>query len=94
MEITVQHNEADQEFYADIPGSEAELAYSLPEDGIIDFQHTYVSENIRGQGVAEQLVKTGLEYARSKQWKVIATCAFVALFVRRHAAEYDSLLAK
>jgi predicted GNAT family acetyltransferase len=93
MDIKVQHNKEDQEFTADIPGGEAELAYSLPEKNVIDFQHTYVSENLRGKGVAEELVKTGLEYARDNKFKVIATCQFVASYVRRHKAEYESLLA-
>ncbi len=94
MDIKVEHNTEDQEFTANIAGGEAELAYSLPENNVIDFQHTYVSENLRGKGVAEQLVKTGLEYARNNNLKVMATCQFVASYVKRHKSEYESLLAK
>lgn len=94
MDIKVQHNKEDQEFTVDIAGSEGELAYSLPEENVMDFQHTYVSENLRGKGVAEELVKTGLDYARDNHMKVIATCQFVASYVRRHKGEYESLLAK
>lgn len=93
MEVTIEHQEQDQEFVASIQEGEAELAYSLPEKGIMDIQHTYVSENLRGEGIAEQLAKTALEYARNKQWKVIASCPFVSAFVKRHAATYKSLLA-
>lgn len=94
MDIKVEHNTEDQEFTADIQGGEGELAYSLPENNVIDFQHTYVSENLRGKGVAEELVKTGLEYARNNNLKVVATCQFVASYVRRHKQEYESLLAR
>jgi predicted GNAT family acetyltransferase len=93
MEVTIEHHEEDQEFVAQLEEGEGELAYSLPKQGILDIQHTYVSENMRGEGIAEQLAKTALEYARDKQWKIIATCPFVALFMKRHAKEYKSLLA-
>lgn len=93
MEITIEHHEEDQEFTAKVPEGEAELAYSLPKENIMDIQHTYVSENLRGEGIAEQLAKTALEYARKKQWKVIATCPFVSLYVKRHSKEYNTLLA-
>ncbi len=94
MDIKVQHNTEDQEFTADIQGGEAELAYSLPENNVIDFQHTYVPDQLRGKGVGEELVKTGLAYAKESGLKVIPTCRFVNTFMKRHAAEYSSLLAK
>ncbi|QHT71450.1 N-acetyltransferase [Rhodocytophaga rosea] len=93
MEVTIEHYEEDQEFIAQLDEGEAELAYSLPKEGVMDIQHTYVSEELRGEGIAEQLAKTALEYAKSKQWKVIATCPFVSSYVKRHSKEYKSLLA-
>jgi predicted GNAT family acetyltransferase len=93
MEVKIEHHEEDQEFIAQIPEGEAELAYSLPKEDVMDIQHTYVSENLRGEGIAEQLAKTALEYARQKQWKVIATCPFISTYVKRHSKEYKSLLA-
>ena len=94
MDINIRHDEQDQTFYALVEGDEAELAYSLPEKGIIDFQHTYVPDELRGKGVGEELVKAGFTYAKENNLKVIATCRFVSSYVKRHAAEYDSLLAK
>jgi predicted GNAT family acetyltransferase len=93
MEIKIEHFEEDQEFIAQLQDGEAELAYSLPKENIMDIQHTYVSENLRGQGIAEQLAKTALEYARNKQWKVIATCPYISTYIKRHSKEYNSLLA-
>ena len=66
----------------------------MPEKGVIDFQHTYVPDQLRGKGVGEELVKTGLAYAKESGLKVIPTCRFVNIFMKRHAAEYSSLLAK
>jgi predicted GNAT family acetyltransferase len=93
MEVKIEHFEEDQEFIVQLPDGEAELAYSLPKADVMDIQHTYVSENLRGQGIAEQLAKTALEYARNRHWKVIATCHFVSTYVKKHSNEYGSLLA-
>jgi predicted GNAT family acetyltransferase len=93
MDIQIDHNLQEQTFFGRVNGEEAELAYSQPEDGIIDFVHTYVPEGLRGKGIGEQLVKAGFAYAQEKNMKIIPTCRFVAAFVKRNAAEYDSLMA-
>ena len=94
MDIHIDHNLQEQTFYAQVEGKEEEVAYSLSEEGIIEFMHSYVSESMRGQGVGEQLVEAGFAYAKEKGMKIVATCRFVAAFVKRHASEYESLLAK
>jgi predicted GNAT family acetyltransferase len=94
MDIQIDHDLQEKTFFARIEGEEAELAYSLPKEGIIDFMHTYVPEGLRGKGVGEQLVKKGLAYAKENNMKIVPTCRFVDAFVKRHASEYDSLLAR
>ena len=89
--LTVQHNPEDQEFTTELNGHSGELAYSLPNDQAIDFSHTYVDEPIRGQGVADQLIQTGLQYADENKLQVIASCPAVAAYIRRHP-EYQHLL--
>lgn len=93
MAISVVHNQEDQSFYATVNGYEAELAYSQPTDDVIDLAHTFVDENLRGQGVGEEMARTALTYARDQHLKVLTSCRFVAAFVKRHRAEYEDLLA-
>ena len=90
--MDIQHHAADQEFTTTHNGYEAELAYARPADDVIDFTHTYVDENLRGQGVAEALARTALAYAREQHLKVKTTCRFMAGFVQRHHDEYADLL--
>jgi predicted GNAT family acetyltransferase len=87
----VKHSKEDQEFTVDIDGQGGELSYSLPADKIIDFSHTYVDEPLRGQGIADELIKTGLEYAEANGLKVIASCPAVSAYIRRHK-DYEKLL--
>ena len=90
--ISIRHSEEEQTFYAELEQGEGELAYSMPEDEIMDLAHTYVSENMRGQGVAEALVQAAVDYARQHGYKIIPTCPYVGLYVKRHANEVKDVL--
>ena len=91
-EIQVVHNKAEQRFETQVNGYLAEADYSLRGDKIY-FTHTGVPRSIGGQGVASKLVKTGLEYARENNLKVVPMCSFVAVYLRRHP-EYKDLVAQ
>ena len=88
--MNIQHNQADQQFTAGPAESQAELAYSLPAPGTIDFTHTFVPENQRGQGVADELARAGLAYARQQHLRVQTSCAFMADFVQKHPEEVSA----
>ncbi|WP_345940875.1 GNAT family N-acetyltransferase [Granulicatella sp. zg-84] len=58
-----------------------EITYAFVKDNVIDVNHTYVSETLRGQGIAKKLVDTVVAYAKEEQLKIIPTCPYVvALF--------------
>jgi len=94
MQPSITHHSQDQEFIAEADGRKAELAYSLPATGIIDFTHTFVDENWRGQGVGEALARRGLDYARQQHLRVRTSCEFMERFVQAHQQEYQELLDK
>ena len=52
--------------------------------------HTYVPDELRGGGVAGQLVKTAFEAARSAGVKIDPQCSYVAVYFERHP-EYADL---
>lgn len=91
MELNIIHDEEDLRFYAVIEGDEAELTYTYPESGVMDFDHTFVPEGSRGKGHADKLVQSGLDYARSQNYQVIPSCPVVATYIKRHA-EYNDLV--
>jgi predicted GNAT family acetyltransferase len=93
LPMAIQHHPADQAFTAGSPAQQAELAYSLPAPGTIDFTHTFVPEEQRGQGQAEELARAGLAYAREHHLKVRTSCEFMQAFAQRHHAEYADILA-
>jgi predicted GNAT family acetyltransferase len=91
--MQIHHDPANQEFTTGSPEQPAELAYSLPDTGVIDFTHTFVPEDQRGQGTANELARAALAYARQHHLKVRTSCEFMEAFVQRNKAEYQDILA-
>lgn len=89
----VEHQTEDQTFYLTSHGYEGELAYSRPAAGVVDFQHTYVDEQLRGQGASDALAKAALDWARQEKLQVRTSCPFMAKYVEKHA-DYQDLLEK
>ena len=91
--MSIQHHANNQKFTTTREGHTAELAYTYPSEGIVDFTHTFVDEALRGQGIADELAHAALAFAQEKHLKVKTSCAFMASFVKRHHAEYADILA-
>lgn len=56
------------------------------------FDHTYVPDELRGQGIAAIIVKTALQEARKQGWEVVPACSYIGTYIRRHP-EFSDLLA-
>ena len=91
--MSIKHDSSNQEFTTTRDGHPAELAYARPSDDVIDFTHTFVDEALRGQGLADELARTALAFAREQKLKVKTTCTFMASFVQKHHTEYADILA-
>ncbi|HWL17766.1 MAG TPA: GNAT family N-acetyltransferase [Opitutus sp.] len=90
-DIAVTHNEAESRFETQVYGELAVCDYHLEGDRMI-FTHTYVPTELRGRGVAQKLVRTALEFAREKNYKVVPQCSYVAVFIEREKS-FKPLLA-
>ena len=90
--ITVRHNEPEHRFEVEIDGQLSVADYAMEGDRMI-FTHTYTPPAQRGRGIAEKLVRAGLEHARTSNYKVVPACSYVAVFIERHP-EYQPLLAR
>lgn len=79
---SVIHHPARHCFVSRHGDHEAVLDYRLLADRGINFHHTYVPEKLRGQGVAEALVRAGLAWARQENLRIEASCWYVQRFLR------------
>jgi len=90
--IRVRHNRAARRYEAEIEGRLAVAEYELAGDRIV-FTHTFVPPEMRGRGIAGQLVRTALEEARRTGRTIEPRCPYVARFIGRHP-EYRLLVAR
>jgi predicted GNAT family acetyltransferase len=84
----ISHNEAEQRYEARVDGHLSVCEYELDDNRMV-FTHTLVPPELRGRGIAEELVRAGLAAARAKGLKVVPACSYVAVFIRRHPEFQD-----
>jgi predicted GNAT family acetyltransferase len=58
---------------------------------VVIITHTETPRALRGRGIASELVKGALELIRTDRRKVIAGCAFVVDYLRKHP-EYGDIV--
>ncbi len=89
MDYTVKHDADRHRFETTVDGYTGYVEY-VAGRGTLDIIHTIVPMKIEGRGVAAALVKAAYEYARENGLKVIPSCSYAAMWVRRHP-EYDEM---
>lgn len=57
----------------------AEITFTPPHNGILIIDHTGVNDSLRGQGIAQALVKAVVDKARAEDLKIIPLCPFARL---------------
>lgn len=93
--IDVTHDEERSRFVVDLgDGEEAYLDYEEREDGVLEYASTFVPEEHRGRGVAEELVVTALEWARETERRIVPSCPYVSHVVEDVHPRFRSLLAR
>ncbi len=76
------HQPEQRRFLCQIDTAQAVLYYRRLGKRGVDFHHTHVPESLRGQGIAEALVREGLTWARREQMTIRASCWYVARRLR------------
>jgi predicted GNAT family acetyltransferase len=61
-------------YIGDINNPDAQISFIETE--VININHTYVSESLRGHGIALQLLEKVVEYAKEKNKKILPTCSY------------------
>ncbi|WP_299289782.1 GNAT family N-acetyltransferase [uncultured Mucilaginibacter sp.] len=92
MENKITVNEESHQFEMQTPEGLALIAYEM-DSNVMNIMHTEVPEAMEGQGIASDLAKFALDYARENQMKVKNYCRFVQVFLHRHP-EYQDLIVK
>jgi predicted GNAT family acetyltransferase len=93
MTFDIRNNEQESRFETTVDGSVAFTEYDLEDPNRIVLTHTIVPEELSGRGIAGEVVKFALDYARKQQLTVVPQCSYVAAWIKRHP-DYEDLVAQ
>ena len=62
----------------------AEVEFEKISDNTYNIYHTFVDESLRGQGIAQELVKKAVEYIKKNNCKVEATCSYAKHYLEKN----------
>jgi len=80
------------EFYFDFEGKRlASMTYSKAGKDKIIIDHTFVDPTLKGQGVGYKLIESVVDFAKSKDLKIIPLCPFASSVFQKRP-EYKELL--
>lgn len=89
MAVDVRRNEQQSRYEAVVEGSVVGIADYRRIGDVIAIPHTEVSPELRGQGVAAELVRAVLDDIRAQGASVDPQCSYVDDFIRRQPAYAD-----
>jgi uncharacterized protein len=79
----VRDDKAKSRFELDVEGAVAFANYRLAP-GTVIITHTETPRNLRGRGIASELVRGALGLIRADGLRVVAGCGFVVDYLQKH----------
>lgn len=79
----VEHLPDESRFVARVEGQTAYLSYERGE-GTVAMTHTIVPRELEGQGLAGELARTAVGWARAEGLEVDAQCSYVRSWLAKH----------
>lgn len=85
MALSIDHLEKENRFVSIIEDQECFISYSIDKDSnTMSIEHTLVPKPLSGQGIAGELTKHVLAYAKEHQLKVNPVCPYTAAYIKKH----------
>ncbi|MFW5889038.1 MAG: GNAT family N-acetyltransferase [Bacillota bacterium] len=69
----------------------AEVTFPEEKADIVNIDHVYVNNKLRGRGIASEIMLETYNYLKPKNKKVIATCPYAVSWFKKHP-EYQGIL--
>jgi predicted GNAT family acetyltransferase len=72
----------------------AETTFYKKGNGVMDIDHTYVHPDLRGKGVAGDMMAIVAEYLRKKGVQVTASCSYANSWLKKHKESYADIISQ
>ena len=69
----------------------AEVTFPEVREGVVDINHTFVDDSLRGQGVAGSLLEAAVSVLRMSGKKAVLSCSYAVKWFEKHPEEKDLL---
>jgi len=69
----------------------AEVTFPSQNADIVDINHVYVAEELRGHGIASRLMELAYSHLKIAQKRIIPTCPYAIAWFSRHPGNQDLL---
>jgi hypothetical protein len=87
---TISHDQNAHLFTTEVEGHHAQLDYTVA-GRVMTITHTRVPKDIGGRGVAAELMRAALQFAKDQGWSVDPACSYADAYMRRHALDADKI---
>lgn len=86
-------HKGENKFYIgeDIRDTDAEITFVESGSNRLVIDHTYVTKELRNQGIAQQLLERVVRYARENDKYIIPLCPFAKKQMKKNEAYHDVL---
>jgi predicted GNAT family acetyltransferase len=72
----------------------AEATFPCKENGDFDIDRTFVDPNLRGQGIAGEMMEAVAAYLRKNHAKTVATCPYARDWLEKHREAYADIISE
>ncbi len=83
MKVQVENCTERSRFEAEVDGETAFLAYEVDGDTVV-MPHTVVPRELEGRGIAGELTRTAVAWARERSLTIDAQCSYVRSWLAKH----------
>ena len=90
MNYDIRHNPDQHRFETSVDNLLCVIDYRLDGKNLT-LPHVGVAKALEGRGIAGELTRTALDWARAENYRVIPVCPYVQAWIRRHP-EYQDLV--
>lgn len=94
MELEIINNKEEKRFETYVEGLLAKVTYIETTNGLLAITGTHVPKELGGRGIAGELNKFALDYARENELKVNPICPYTKSYIEKHVDYQDLLFGK
>lgn len=91
MEFITEKNRV---YYAENGKTLAEITFPSVKDNVVEINHTFVDESLRGQGVAGKLIEAAYQEIKNSGRKAVPSCSYAVSWFEKNADKQDILLSQ